>query len=223
MTVEHVTISDPQIHEPKGVSTAGINTTYVADGAGSGAWGKIGSAQLEGIAGDGGIADQHVITDGAGGFVLAKEAIYGSMVINNNGITFGMTAVADTTFNTPAQYTLMTGASFPWASETLDSVTFDTDRIIVPVDGVYLITSYFNIGQFPSTSAKLALRFRSSGVTYTPRKPTVKSSGSGAEAQLVATGLVSLLAGGYLQAYIASDASGTLLIRDANVSIHKVG
>ena len=37
-TTPHSTVADPDIHEPKGVSTAGANTTYVADGAGSGAW-----------------------------------------------------------------------------------------------------------------------------------------------------------------------------------------
>lgn len=35
---EHVTITDPNIHEPKGISTALENQVYVADGAGSGEW-----------------------------------------------------------------------------------------------------------------------------------------------------------------------------------------
>lgn len=36
--VEHVNIADPNIHEPKGVSTASLGMVYVADGAGSGTW-----------------------------------------------------------------------------------------------------------------------------------------------------------------------------------------
>lgn len=36
--IEHVNITDPNIHEPKGVSTATTNEVYVADGAGSGSW-----------------------------------------------------------------------------------------------------------------------------------------------------------------------------------------
>lgn len=36
--VEHSTRTDPNLHEPKGASTAVINTTYVSDGAGSGVW-----------------------------------------------------------------------------------------------------------------------------------------------------------------------------------------
>jgi hypothetical protein len=35
---EHVTITDPEIHEPKGVAAASADEVYVADGAGSGSW-----------------------------------------------------------------------------------------------------------------------------------------------------------------------------------------
>jgi len=38
MTIQHASIDDPLIHEPKGASTAAAGTIYVADGAGSGAW-----------------------------------------------------------------------------------------------------------------------------------------------------------------------------------------
>lgn len=34
----HKNLTDPQLHEPKGLSTAEENTVYVADGYGSGAW-----------------------------------------------------------------------------------------------------------------------------------------------------------------------------------------
>lgn len=36
--VTHSTITDPEIHEPKGVAEAAANTVYRADGAGSGTW-----------------------------------------------------------------------------------------------------------------------------------------------------------------------------------------
>jgi hypothetical protein len=36
--VEHVSIADPNIHEPKGVASAASGTTYLADGVGSGSW-----------------------------------------------------------------------------------------------------------------------------------------------------------------------------------------
>lgn len=39
--VEHSTITDPNIHEPKGIASASANTVYIADGSGSGSWGSI--------------------------------------------------------------------------------------------------------------------------------------------------------------------------------------
>ncbi len=36
--IEHVNITDPNIHEPKGVGSATDGQVYVADGSGSGAW-----------------------------------------------------------------------------------------------------------------------------------------------------------------------------------------
>ena len=36
--IQHSAISDPNIHEPKGASTASANTVYVANGSGSGSW-----------------------------------------------------------------------------------------------------------------------------------------------------------------------------------------
>lgn len=47
MAIQHVDITDPNIHEPKGASTASVNTVYVMNGTGSGEYKKIGSAQLD--------------------------------------------------------------------------------------------------------------------------------------------------------------------------------
>lgn len=38
---DHKVITDPELHEPKGVSTAPANHHYIADGLGSGVWEKI--------------------------------------------------------------------------------------------------------------------------------------------------------------------------------------
>jgi len=38
MAVQHSTITDPNIHEPKGVATAAANTVYVSLGNGTGVW-----------------------------------------------------------------------------------------------------------------------------------------------------------------------------------------
>lgn len=61
MTIEHSVITDPNIHEPKGVSTAVSGQVYIADGVGSGAWANnyatgVDSAQ----------DNQFMVADGAG-------------------------------------------------------------------------------------------------------------------------------------------------------------
>lgn len=38
MSIQHSAITDPDIHEPKGASTAAAGTVYISDGAGSGSW-----------------------------------------------------------------------------------------------------------------------------------------------------------------------------------------
>ena len=44
---EHVDITDPEIHEPKGVSTATLGSGYFSDGAGSGNWTTVGTTQID--------------------------------------------------------------------------------------------------------------------------------------------------------------------------------
>lgn len=46
-TVEHKDLTDPDLHEPAGISTANENELYISDGVGSGAWGKIPYACLK--------------------------------------------------------------------------------------------------------------------------------------------------------------------------------
>lgn len=43
MTIEHSTITDPYLHEPKGIAAATISKVYVSDGAGSGTWTAVAS------------------------------------------------------------------------------------------------------------------------------------------------------------------------------------
>jgi len=37
-TINHVNLTDPYLHEPRGVATAAANKVYVANGSGSGVW-----------------------------------------------------------------------------------------------------------------------------------------------------------------------------------------
>lgn len=45
--IQHSTITDPHIHEPKGASTAGNGTVYVATGTGTGSWSVLGLSSID--------------------------------------------------------------------------------------------------------------------------------------------------------------------------------
>ncbi len=77
MTILHVNIADADRHEPKGISTATAGQVYVADGVGSGTWRNVKFDEVTG------------------------NVAFGSMTITNNAVNLALTAVADTTFNTP--------------------------------------------------------------------------------------------------------------------------
>lgn len=221
-TIQHKDIPDAQLHEPKGVSSSAAGYAYIANGTGSGTWKKVGSDSFKGLSGDSGANNKKLITDGANGFSLREDNVYGSKTITANNTAIALTAVADTTFNTPAQYTLFTGPGAPWAGELLYGVTFNTDRLTVPVTGVYQIHLWMNISSFPNASARVSVRYRVNGGAFSSRKPTIKSAITNDISQISGFGFVSLNAGDYVQIYVASDTSGNLVIGDCSSSIQLV-
>lgn len=222
MSVEHKDIVDAQRHEPKGISTSASHTVYVSNGDSTGTWKKVSSQELLGLSGDTGNANKVFVSDGANGFKLVVGSAYGAMGITNNTVNFPVTAVADTTFNTASQFTLFSGTGAPWTADIVDGVSFDTNKLTVPVTGVYFIDTYMNIGAYPSGTSRVSIRYKVNNTEFSARNPTVKSGGTGAEDQLVGFGLINLTAGDYIQLYVASDTTGNLLIKNANVILRLV-
>jgi hypothetical protein len=68
-TVQHSAITDPNIHEPKGVAAATVNKVYVSNGSGSGTWQKLSPPQLAGLTTNGQAGDT-VTVNGSGNFVF---------------------------------------------------------------------------------------------------------------------------------------------------------
>lgn len=222
MAIQHASIPDSQLHEPKGVVTATQNSSYFANGSGSGVWKKVGTETLKGLSGDGGNTGLKLVTDGTNGFVLRRDAAYGAMVINNNTANFAVTAAADSTLNTDTDYALFSGGGAPWTSENLFGITFNTERLIVPVNGVYRIDFWASVKSFPNTAAKLSVKYRINGTTFSTRHPVVKSNSAGDEDQLTGFGLIQLNANDYLQLYLASTHTGNVVFSDVNTTLSLV-
>lgn len=161
MTIQHSSITDPNIHEPKGVNTAAANTAYLADGAGSGTWGKVPTQGLSGITGNG-VANQVVAVTGAGEqslvWPLALGAIYyvniGSPTVITYPSSYTKVAVTSVTGGDPIEFTEGTNTRLTYtgtlarrgvilASVTLgQSVGADRDiRLSVYKNGVALANS----------------------------------------------------------------------------------
>lgn len=87
MTIEHSTITDPDIHEPKGVAAATVNKVYVSDGAGSGSWQKVAAGQLDATGQNQG---KLLLADGSNGAswdTLVWKDLLGFPVSRNTGAT----------------------------------------------------------------------------------------------------------------------------------------
>lgn len=223
MTIQHANIPDGKIHEPKGISTASNGTTYVANGSGSGSWKKQDSTTISGLAGDSGSVNLRVISNGVNGFQFKTDAAYGTMEINNNTNAFALSAASDATLNTNADYVLLSGTGAPWAANSLaQGVTFSTNQLSVPVSGVYRFEYWANIVQFPSATAKVAIKHRVNGSTFSTKHPMVNAASTADVRNLSGFGLIQLSPNDYLQPYVASSASGNIIFSDFHFSLQLV-
>lgn len=95
---EHNTLTGSQLHEPKGVDTAALDTVYVANGTGSGAWQNISTATGSAVAG----SVLHADGAGAGSFIRYQG--------------WGQYQDTDRTVGTPSQ-TLTAGVRTLWTCD----------------------------------------------------------------------------------------------------------
>lgn len=219
MPIQHRLIPDAQLHEPKGVVSAASSTLYHSNGAGSGTWKKVEASSLNGITTDGGVTGLVPVSNGSEGFSYKRLSSHGSLVITANTNAFSASAAVDSTLAATSDYSLFTGTGAPWSSENLFGITAGTDRLTVSVTGIYRVDLWANISQYPSNTAKIAVRYRVNGSTFSSRYPISKSNSGGDSGNLNGFGLVQLNAGDYLQLYVASTATGNLTLQSVNFTL----
>jgi hypothetical protein len=135
LTIQHKLITDPDIHEPKGVAASAVNKVYVADGAGSGAWQKITPKELSGISGFGTAGDT-ITVDGTGNFVFAG-APHGDVKFYNLASPYTLTYPA--TFTKLAPTTTAGGHPTQFTEATTARLTY-TGTDTVPVSVTYSVS-----------------------------------------------------------------------------------
>lgn len=92
MATQHSVIPDAERHEPKGASTAAIDTAYLSDGAGSGSWIKVQKAQAACMKASSSTATTGITT----AFQAINNALLGGTIIwsenNNEALTLDTTS-----------------------------------------------------------------------------------------------------------------------------------
>ncbi len=131
MTIEHSIITDPNIHEPKGVASASSGQIYVADGLGSGAWGlNLRDVTLTTV-----LSAESTTTQGPSTTDTAYQILFGAA--QGSGVDDVMLDVAgNITFNTAGTYMVKhvfhvgrtggAGVAEIFFRELLDGTPFDT-------------------------------------------------------------------------------------------------
>lgn len=135
---EHRTVTDPDIHEPKGASTAASGRAYIADGAGSGAWTAVVKTSDIGVtvqAYDAQLADVAGLTPTDNGVVIGNGTNFvvesGATLKTSLGLTIGTDVQAydaDTLKADVADVLTAGFAATPYNAGTKSTGTFTPDE-----------------------------------------------------------------------------------------------
>lgn len=100
--IQHSTVTDPNIHEPKGASTASVDTVYVSTGVGSGQWKKLPATAL----GTTGATLGSTLEVDASGNVIVKQRFLHLVV--PSGTLSAVSGNTTSTFSIPAASVVVT-------------------------------------------------------------------------------------------------------------------
>lgn len=218
MAIEHKDITESNLHEPKGVSTASSGQVYVADGAGSGTQEL---PKLEGQAAAD--LDQIPISNGAGGIEwdYHPTVTLGRIDLIDSSDTFAITG-ADIRLS--ASYTDIT-PSFSVAITSGGFLANGTNHLIIPRDGVYRISTWISVSSSAASSPTLAMDLNVNGVSAFPGSAIVTSLQKDANdvVELVGFGEGSFEAGDIIGLGFASSGTTTLSVYDSVFSAVQIG
>lgn len=213
MTIEHNVITDPEIHESKGVSSAAAGRVYVADGAGSGSW-----IIPEPKGTDTAAVDEMYVADGAGSGAWKAniQGNHGEMVITNNASPTAVIAAADSTLNTDSDYAKITAN---WALSHALGVSFSTDKMVCAVTGDYIVSFWAAI-KIPSTNNFIGVKYAINDTTpYSSQKIVSQSSTTNDYRNVFASGMATLTAGDTVSVYVAGSKSDNLIVEEAGLQL----
>ena len=222
MATEHNTITDPNIHEPKGISGAATGEVYIANGSASGSFSKL---PVSSINTTGATDGQLFIANGAGSrsWENSSSDVYGQMDISANGVGLATTLAADSTLNTDSDYSKITGIWQAPSTTTNSGVTFSVDKLIVPVTGTYRIELWVSFTSPNSSVTGLKFAINDTVPYSTPkmkRSSTASTDWGVASAHI----MVDLTASDSLSLYYANTVTNAtgIVIEDAVLMVQLI-
>lgn len=211
MSIQHKDILDPQIHEPKGISSAAVDTVYVGTGTGSGTWKKIPITSLSGTTGTG-TAGQSLVSTGDGNVTTKWGTARGSTSFVNIASPYVLTFP---TAYAKANPTTTAGGSPIEVTETVNarlSYAGSADR-----KGI--IDAEVCLSQASGASRDLRMAIFKNG-TLIAISETIVTAATAEKKQLCISVETSLTNGDYFEVYLKNDgASGDISVYTYRMSV----
>ena len=200
MTVQHNVITDPNIHEPKGVASAASGKVYKADGTGSGSW----VYPLTGL--DTALSGQVFESDGSGGGTWIYPPAKGHAEIYINGGTTAHTLGSASSFTKLNPTSEWTASGFEDVL-TVDAANGEIDLVLA---GHYKIDFWCNFTTAAlSSGTPYYFKFAINGTPST-RLVTITKPTNGVDTlHVMASGIINATAGQTLSLYVGGDGTSS--------------
>lgn len=210
MTVQHNVITDPNIHEPKGVASAASGKVYKADGTGSGSW----VYPLTGL--DTALQHQVFKSDGSGSgtWIYPPAKGHAEIYINSGSVAHTLgSASSFTLLNPSAQWTAS-------GYEDILTVTPASGNINLVLAGHYKIDFWCNFTTAAVASGSAyKFKFALDGVVSS-RVVTITKPTNGVDTlHVMASGIVNATAGQLLTIYAGGDGTSS----STNITVTEAG
>lgn len=192
--VEHKTLPDAEIHEPKGIASATSGQVLVANGAGSGSWQTSNSGAAQ----------------------------YAGVNIQGNSTVIAVSAASDSTLHTASDYVMIPSSLL--TQDISSGITFDAnDGFVIAEAGVYIIQGWTSLSS-SGTNNTVAFSYAINGTFVSPIRPVVKVKLKVAGDILPVTGfgLITLAAGDVIRGGLADDTGSNVTLHELGLFIHKI-
>lgn len=181
MAIEHAAITDPNIHEPKGISSATSGQVYLSDGIGSGNWVTNAPDGLSTA-----VAGAALRANGAGGVTWTRDAGWGEYQDDRQTVGSPVqNIVAAARDKLLCNGLNLTEEVLPEDAAAISLWDTTTNKIkALALNDVFLVRVGFSVENYAGTSPYIELEIDEGGLTGSMYKTLIPLLKGGAEQQI---------------------------------------